>query len=266
MAQEKWLVDGPKSIDVEGVRALKVGLVGGSVDIVARDEPGVRIEVHGVTGKPLRITLDGDRLEVDHPQLGWENWTDLFRSFTGKDRAELSIAVPRDVALKLGVVSATALVSGLRGDVAASTVSGDLVIDGVVGDLKLNAVSGELAVRGHSGRVGVNTVSGDVAVSGEVREFSSDGVSGDVLLDLDGTPDTVRINTVSGDVSARLAHGVPVSFTINTVGGKLQLDELAVRGVRGRYTHRIGELDGRWLDFTANTVSGDVSVLHGALA
>jgi hypothetical protein len=46
MAQEKWLVDGPKVIDLENIDRLKVSLVGGHVDIVGHDEPGVRVEVH----------------------------------------------------------------------------------------------------------------------------------------------------------------------------------------------------------------------------
>ena len=58
MAQEKWLVDGPKTIDIESARTLKVGLIGGQIDIVAHDEPGVCVEVHSVTGKPLKVSVD----------------------------------------------------------------------------------------------------------------------------------------------------------------------------------------------------------------
>ena len=55
MAQEKWLVDGPKTIDVEGVRSLKVGLINGQVDIIGHDKPGARVEVHSVSGRDLKI-------------------------------------------------------------------------------------------------------------------------------------------------------------------------------------------------------------------
>lgn len=266
MAQEKWLVDGPKTIDIELVRSLKVGLVGGNVDVIAHDEPGARIEVHSVSGKPLKVLLDGDRLEIDHPQLGWENWTDVFRTFSARDKADVSVMVPREVALKFGVVSATGLVSGLHTDASISSVSGDVVVDGLVGDLQLNSVSGELSVRGHRGRVAVKTVSGDVTASGEVPTFTCDGVSSDVVIDISGDVDEVRVNTVSGDVSARFDAQRAAAYTINTVSGKLQLDDDEIRGVRGRYSGRFGELEGRWLDFKANTVSGDVSVLHSVRA
>jgi Putative adhesin len=266
MAQEKWLVSGPKVIDLEVVRKLKVALVGGQVDIVAHDEPSARVEVHSVTGRELKITLDGDTLEIDHPQLSWDNWLEAVRAFKGTAKADLSIMVPRAVALRLGVVSADALVSGLTDDCVASTVGGSIVVDSVVGDLQLNSVNGELSVRNHTGSVNVNTVSGDVTVSGAVHRFSCDGVSGDVFLDFTGTPDDVRINTVSGSVTMRLDDGVPARYRIHTVSGRLQFDDGSVRGVRGKYTGSYGELDKSWVDFTANTVSGSVSVLHAVRA
>lgn len=263
MAQQKWLVDGPKTIEVDGIRSMRVGLVAGHVDVIAHDEPVVRIEVHSVSGKDIRITADGDRLEIDHAQLSWENWLDVFRNFRpGGARADVSVLVPRDVFLKLGVVSATALVSGIQEEANLSTVSGDVTTDGIAGDLQLNSVSGELVVRNHYGKIAAHTVSGDITATGTVIAFTSDGVSGDVLLDLLDIPDSVKINTVSGNVTARLAADAPTAYSIATVSGKLQLDTTSVRGVRGRFNGKFGELDGRWTDFRANTVSGDVSVLH----
>ena len=265
MAQQKWLVDAPKTIEVDGIRSMRVGLVAGHVDVLAHDEPVVRIEVHSVSGKDLRITADGERLEVDHAQLSWENWLDVFRNFRpGAARADISILVPRDVALKLGVVSASALVTGLQEDANLSTVSGELTTDGIAGDLQLNAVSGELTARNHYGTINAHTVSGDITATGTVLAFASDGVSGDVFLDLADIPDTVKINTVSGNVTTRLEPGVAVAYTISTVSGRLQLDDSSIRGVRGRFTGKHGVLEGRWTDFRVNTVSGDVSVLHVA--
>jgi Uncharacterized conserved protein len=267
MGQQKWLVDGPKTIEVDGIRSLRVGLVAGHVDVIAHDEPVVRIEIHSVSGKDMRITADGDRLEIDHAQLSWENWLDVFRNFRpGAARADVSVLVPRDVNLKLGVVSASAFVSGLQEEADLSTVSGDLTTDGIAGDLRLNSVSGELTARNHYGKITAHTVSGDITATGTVISFSSDGVGGNVFLDLLDIPDLVKINTVSGDVTARLEPGVPTSYSISTVSGKLQLDDSSIRGVRGKYLGKHGVLEGRWTDFRANTVSGDVSVLHLARA
>ena len=83
MTLEKWLIHPGETrvIDVDDVRTLKIGLVGGQVDVIAHDEPGVRIEVHGVTVKDLRIEATGDALEIDHPQLRWDNFLEAFRNF-----------------------------------------------------------------------------------------------------------------------------------------------------------------------------------------
>ncbi len=266
MAQEKWLVDGPKVIDLENIRRLKVGLVGGNVDIVGHDEPGVRVEVHEVAGRELLVQVDGDRLEIDHPQLRWDNWIDVFKNFGSTIKAEVSVLVPRSVALTLGVVSADALVAGLEADVQLNTVSGALVADGLTGKLTANSVSGEITVRGHAGAVGINTVSGDVIASGAITKFDVDGVSSEVMLDASGIPDEVHVNTVSGAVTARFDPDTPASYTVQTVGGKLQLDAQSISVVRGRYTARHGELDQRWADVRVNTVGGDVSILHAVRA
>lgn len=266
MAQEKWLIDGEKIIDFELVRSLKVSLIGGQVDIVGHDEPGARVEVHSVRGKELKISIDGDSLEIDHPQLSWDNFIDVFRSFGGSAKADVSIMVPRDVALKFGVVSSSALISGLTTDASISSVSGSVVVDGVTGDLQLNSVSGEIAVRNHYGKISTKTISGDIAATGEIFKLVADTVSGSVFLDLEGTPDEVRVNTVSGAVTTRLAAGVPAQYKISTVGGRVQLDDSEISGVRGSYTGKYGSLDKNWLEFKASTVSGDISVLHAVTA
>jgi DUF4097 and DUF4098 domain-containing protein YvlB len=240
------MVDGPKVIDIERVSKLKVTLIAGQVDIVGHDEPGARVEVHSVRGKALKVSIDGDTLEVDHPQLDWDNFIDVFASFRGSASADVSIMVPRDVALRFGVVSASALISGLSESARISTVSGDVVVDNVRGDLELNAVSG------------------DITATGDIPKFRSDSVSGKVFLDLTGVPEEAKIKTVSGNVTVRLAPGVAARYRINTVAGKLQLDDSEITGIRGSYSGKYGELDSHWLDFNASTVSGDVAVLHGA--
>ncbi|MBX3092306.1 MAG: DUF4097 family beta strand repeat protein [Cryobacterium sp.] len=262
MATEQWLIDGEKIIDIDMVRNLKVGLIGGKVDIVGHDEPGARIEVHSVSRKPLKVSINGDTLEVDHPQLAWDNFIEMFKTFNINAQADVSIMVPRDVALKFGVVSATALISGLTEDAKISTVSGDVVVDNVYGDLELGSVSGEINVRNHYGNITAKTVSGDITASGEIMKFTSGGVSGDVFLDLTGIPDAATVKTVSGDITLRLEAGVPAQYKVTTVSGKLQLDDSEITGVRGQYTGKHGDLHGQWLEFSASTVSGDVAVLH----
>ncbi|WIE65469.1 DUF4097 family beta strand repeat-containing protein [Curtobacterium sp. MCLR17_036] len=262
MAQEKWLVEEPKVIDTGIVRRLRVGLVAGQVDVVAHDEPTARVEVHRVSGKALKIEVDGDTLTVDHPQIRWDDPVGFVRSFSGKPTADVSILVPRDVAVTLGVVSAGALLSGTNRGANLNSATGDLVVDGVAGDVAVNAVSGTTTVRELDGALTVRTVSGDVVATGPISRFSADGVSADVVLDLHGVPESARVNTVSGRVSVRLEDGVAYQATVSTATGRLQFDDAEIRGVRGTHVEQGGELSGRWLELRVKSVSGDIAVVH----
>jgi len=266
MTLEKWLIHpgDTRVIDVEDVRRLKIGLVGGQVDVVAHDEPGVRIEVHEVTGKDLRIEADGDTVEIDHPQLRWDNFLEVFRNFgSGGPKAEISVAVPRDIALTLGVVSASALVSGLAADAKLNTVSGDIIVDGHTGDLSANAVSGDVQVRGLAGALSANSVSGDVAATGQLRKASIDTVSGAMLVDSTGPVQAVNLNTVSGASTVRLDEGYPANYVTRSVSGKVLVDGVVrSSSTPTSWVSSVGELNGSFVDVRANSVSGDITVLR----
>ncbi|MDQ0614223.1 hypothetical protein QF046_001864 [Microbacterium sp. W4I4] len=265
---EKWLIapGEERVIDIASASRLKVGLVGGQVDVIAHDEPGVRIEVHGVTIKDLRVESDGTQIEIDHPQIGWDNFLEVFRNFgTGGPKAEISIAVPRDIALTLGVVSAGALISGIRNDAKLNTVSGDMIADGITGDLTANSVSGDVQVRGLVGSVVANSVSGDVAVTGTLRKATIDTVSGSVLIDAIGDANTVNLNTVSGGVTVRLDETLPANYVLRSISGKLMVDGIQrSSGGPSNYSGQMGELAGSFVDVRANTVSGGITVLRQA--
>ena len=268
MSDEKWLIKPGENrvIDLEDIRKLKVGLVGGQIDVVAHDEPGVRIEVHNVTIKDLRIEASGDIVEIDHPQLRWDNFLEVFRNFgSGGPKAEISVAVPRGVALTLGVVSASALVSGLASGARLNTVSGDIIVDGLTGDLTVNAVSGDVQVRGLDGTLSANSVSGEVAATGTIRKAAADTVSGDVLVDSSGRVDAVNVNTVSGETTVRLDEGLPANYVLRSVSGRVLVDGVK-RSSSGptNWTDSVGELSGSFADVRANSVSGAVTVLRRA--
>jgi len=273
MTLEKWIIHPGETrvIDIETVRTLKIGLVGGQIDVIAHDEPGARIEVHGVTVKDLRIEVAEDHVEIDHPQLRWDNFLEVFRNFgAGGPRAEISVAVPREVALTLGVVSASGLVSGLRENASLNTVSGDIIVDGLTGDLSVNAVSGDVQVRELVGSLNANSVSGDVAATGALRKATIDTVSGAALVDSTGDILTVSVNTVSGNATVRLDEGYPANYVVRSVSGRVQIDGV-VRSGNGsgpttNYVGSVGELSGSFADVRAHSVSGDVTVLRRATA
>ncbi|MTE23960.1 DUF4097 family beta strand repeat-containing protein [Microbacterium sp. ZXX196] len=262
MAEEKWIIQPGETrvIDVAGVTRLKAALVGGQIDIVGHDEEHTRIEVHGVAAKELRIEMSGAELEIDHPQLRWDNFLTTFgRLGASGPRAEISVAVPRAVALSLGVVSASALVAGLAAGATINTVSGDVLVDGLAGDLHTHAVSADIQVRGLEGAFSTDMVSGDVAVAGAVTTADVNTVSGSVLLDAEGELREAQVNSVSGSTTIRLDDDYPAAYTVHTLSGRVQVDGSS----RSRnYAGRAGVLSGMFADVRVNSVGGDVSVLR----
>jgi hypothetical protein len=269
MTLQKWIVhpDETRVIDVDDIRKLKVSMVGGQIDIVAHDEPGVRIEVHAVTGKGLRIEATGDVVEIDHPQLRWDNFTQVFRNFgSSGPKAEISVAVPRGTDLTLGVVSASALVSGLTADARVNTVSGDIIIDGITGDVNANAVSGDVQARELTGALTAKSVSGDVSAIGTLRAADIDTVSGAMLVDSSGPIQSITLHTVGGDATVRLDESLPANYQVRSVSGRVLIDGV-VRSGQGAgpltsFAGSTGELSGSFVDVRTNSVSGDLTVLR----
>lgn len=268
MNLEKWIIHPGETrvIDVNGIRALKVGLVGGQIDVIAHDEPDVRIEVHSVSGKDLRIEVQDGTVDIDHAQLRWDNFLESFKNFGGNGpKAEISIAVPRATALTLGVVSASALVSGLHSTAKLNTVSGDLIIDGLTGDLSLNAVSGDTQARELIGTLNANSVSGDVAVTGSLRTASIDTMSGTMLIDSTGPIESISLNSVSGNATVRLDDGYPANVSLRTVSGRITVDGAVQSGAGGigtSFTGALGELSGSFVDLRSHSVAGDTTIVR----
>lgn len=271
MTLEKWIIHPGETrvIDIEDVHALKIGLVGGQIDVVGHDEPDTRIEVHNVTIKDLRIEATGDRVEIDHPQLRWDNFLEVFRNFgSGGPKAEISVAVPRHVALTLGVVSASALVTGLTSDAKLNTVSGDVIVDGLQGEVTVNAVSGDVHLRELTGSLSANSVSGDVAATGALSKATIDTVSGAMVVDSAGPVHQINLNTVSGNSTIRLDESLPANYVMRSVSGRMQVDGVDRSGsgsVTTSYAGSTGELSGTFVDVRANSVTGDVTVLRRAI-
>jgi len=258
---ERWTIAEGQSrvIDLDAVTALRVGIVGGSVDIVGHDEPTARVEVHRVEGRDLTVTLEQGRLSISHPRVSWDDVWESVKALVGvRARVELSIVVPRHVALSLGQVSASALVTGLRSRASLSTVSGALQVESHEGDLDLNTVSGDVEVSGGAGRLSVHGVSASVTASGALDVIGVDTVSGEVLLDVHGSPRSITANSVSGDVTVRVDAGQGVRATTRTVSGRGSIAGRAMPKRGGREV-----IDGaNAFDFSASTVSGDVTVIR----
>lgn len=264
MSTESWVVNGPQIIEVDDVDAVRIGLVRGRVDVVARDEPGARIEVHSVDGRPLEVSLTGGELRVGYSFTlgGWEGFLDTLRNVRDRDTVDVHLAVPRHASVKLGTVSAEGLLAGVLRGASVSTVSGSIVTDGTAGTLVAKTVSGEIAVRDHTGALRLNSVSGELTASGDLATVAANTVSGPVSLDVSATSASITTSTVAGDVTIRLPEGRGVTVSARSVSGRVVVDGQEYSGTAPGQTKIDLQTGDGTCALTAKSVSGNLTVLR----
>lgn len=263
MDGDSWVVAGPQIIEVDDVRAVRVALVGGRVDVVGRDEPGARIEVHRVDGRPLEVSLVDGELRVGYTFTlsGWDNFLEKVRNLPSRDRADVHIAVHRDVVARLGTVEAEGLLADVVQDAQVATVSGSLVTDGTHGSMRANTVSGDVVVHNHTGDLKANAVSGSVTASGAFAQVSVTTVSGAVALDVVRAAG-VHVQTVSGDTTVRVPEGLGLAVAARSVSGRVVVDGQA-RGGEGALTGSVDVMTGDGgCRLKVSSVSGHLTVLR----
>ena len=266
MSEENWTVTGPQTIDVDGVRSLKLGIVKGRFDVVTHDEAITRIEVSEIGGDPLSVSLVDGRLEVRHQLHGPQGW---FRNLMGTvnntstNSIVISIALPAGVDVEAGTVGGDGMVSGVTGHIRLNTVSGSVLADGTRGELHVNTVSGEVIARNHDGVMTAKSVSGEVTASGRFKNIRANTVSGDLSFDLHGYTQDFGANSVSGDLTIRLPHDVGVDIVAKTASGTVMIDDQLYAQSGGRVQTIVGP-DERLMVARTNSVSGKTSIIHGS--
>lgn len=266
MEENNWTVTGPRTIDVDGVTSLKLGIVKGRFNIVAHGEDVTRIEISDLHGDPLAVTFANGRLEVRHQLHGAQGW---FKNLMGtvnnssQNSVVLSIALPAGVEVEAGTVSGDGLVSGISGHTKLSTVSGSVMADDTSGDLHVNTVSGEVIVRNHHGVLTAKSVSGEVTASGLFSNIRANTVSGDMSFDLHGFTHDFGANSVSGDLTVRVPHDVGVDIVAKSAGGAVVVDDQKYNQPGGK-VQTIAGPDAQLMVLRTNSVSGRTSIIHGA--
>jgi hypothetical protein len=268
---EKWSVEGPRVLDIGGdgeqVRALKVGIVGGRVDVVTHDDsPTARVEVLEVVGQPVLVRWDGSMLRITHGPDSDVGVVDRVRqTVEGIDhnRVVVSVSIPQEATATVSTVSADALVAGVRAAVRTNTVSGSLTLDDLTGAASVNTVSGAVECSRLNGPLSVNSVSGSVtAQRSDLPHVSIHTVSGDVALDMLNATASISSTSVSGDVTVRSPIG-GYDVRATSPGGQVVVDGRELR--HGPYAAggQLTEGDGA-LRLRANAVTGNVVVLRAA--
>lgn len=262
----EWSVTEPSKLTFdEPVSELHVRIVNGTVNVVGTDEVSARLEVSEIEGPPLTVSRRGGTLTVAYEDLPWKGFLKWLDRKGWRRSAVVSLAVPADTRVEVGVVGAGAVVSGIRGPSVVKGVTGDTTLVGLSGPVRADTVSGNLEAQAVTGDLRFNSVSGDLTVvEGSGSSVRADSVSGSMIVDLDPEgPTDVRLTSVSGEIAIRLPAPADADVEANTASGTISnaFEGLRVHGQWGAHkvTGRLGAGTGK---LRATTVSGSIALLR----
>ena len=271
---QSWTLAADARIEIDNVR--------GSVSVSGWDQP--QAQLSGSLGNGSKLVVSGD---AQHLLLKVEAAGKRWFGGNGPDSdSDLVLKVPHGAALKVGVVSADARVSGVTGkSLDVSGVSGKLMltadapqidVNSVSGDVvlvtahsgnsdraHLQTVSGDISARGLAGRVKLETVSGEIGLDGgQVQELETGTVSGDARLTVTPAPHArFAMESMSGDIRLHVPASLSAHLEAETFSGDIHTDFGHVRDKeRGSGTNldaRVGDGDGQ---IKAQSFSGDIEL------
>jgi len=264
MPTSEWTIEAPTNLEFDEVTGLRVRLIAGSVAVLATTgKPS--LEVSSVEGDPLNVTYEDGVLTVAHENLNWEGLLKWLRP--QRHAATVTVSVPRKCQAQVGVVSATAVMSGISARASVKSVSGGITLDGVTGDVDANTVSGPVEAQGINGKLNFNTVSGDLTLAdGWLERLDVNGVSGDVTADLDLDPlGGMQVTTVSGEVMLRLPAEADAQVNLHSVSGDVRSEFAELRRSSAPASRSVsGSLGAGSGQVSVTTMSGRVMLLRRA--
>jgi hypothetical protein len=285
----RWTVDAPAALEFDDVTALHVRLIAGTVAVLASDDkqpspggatprtprprPGEEASVPGratlvvsdLSGRPLQVSHEDGVLTVSYEQLSWDGLLQFLKP--RKDSAAVTITVPAECPIQLGVLSASAIVSGLRSGASIKGMSGDITLDGVTGDVEAETMSGELAACDIDGAVHLKSMSGGLTLAGGVLDsLAANTMSGQVTADVSlNRAGDIHVSTMSGDVTLRLPADSDAAVRLQSTSGQVRTEFDSLRTFKAPASHAVrGNVGAGTGHVSVTTMSGAVTLLRRA--
>ncbi|AJT41380.1 DUF4097 family beta strand repeat-containing protein [Psychromicrobium lacuslunae] len=261
---ETWTIDSPQTIELDGIRNLRLLAIKGRFDVIAHQDPTetvTRLSIAEVTGDPLEVVKADERLEIRHGKTDAASWLSKDNPLSSQNHLVITVEVPKNTSVDAKTVGGEGLLSGLDSLLKISSVNGSLVCDATVGELHVNTVSGEAIVQNHYGTFSSNSVSGEVTASGELQTIKSTTVTGDLSFDVFGPISSITTNSVSGNVLIRLPEKLSTKVKVNSVSGSVNVNDETIK-VIGNTSRQFGDASHGIVNISVNSVSGSVTVFN----
>jgi uncharacterized cupredoxin-like copper-binding protein len=257
-----WTVAGPTSLDLDEVTELKVRLMAGTVAVLATDErPSVVVTEH--QGRPLQVSCEDGTLTISYESLTWDGLLGFLKP--KHDTVAVTVTVPAHCPIELGVLSASAVVSGLGAGASVKGMSGDITLEGVTGDVTAETMSGEVAAAGIDGAIGFKSMSGGLTLAGgKLRSLEANSMSGQVTADVTlEAAGSMRVSTMSGDVTLRLPADSDAQVRLASASGMVRSEFGSIQTLGPPGAHaasgNVGAGNGR---VSVSTMSGAITLLR----
>jgi hypothetical protein len=260
----RWTVDAPATLEFDDVTALNVRLIAGTVAVLASDDRP-SLAVSELSGRPLEVSQEDGVLTVSYESLSWDGLLGFLKP--RKDSAAVAITVPAGCPVQLGVLSASAIVSGLRSGAAIKGMSGDITLDGVTGDVNAETMSGELAACDIDGAIHLKSMSGGLTLAGGVLDsLDASTMSGQVTADFRlNAAGSIRVKTMSGDVTLRLPADSDAEVRLQSTSGPVRTEFDSLRTFKAPASHTVrGNVGAGTGHVSVTTMSGAVTLLRRA--
>lgn len=221
----------------EGLARLDITAGAGFLTVSGRDgqtmiEVKAHIQVSGVSDSAMgewiknHVELELRKAGDTAVLVGEIRSRGFISLFDGEAKIDLTVSVPKTLALKIddgsGELTVEDVKAGVRikdgsGDLRVARISGDLWIDDGSGDITVDGVEGNVDIIDGSGGMDVRDITGDVSVDDGSGGISLLKVGGNVTID-DGSGH-LEIDDVGKDV--RLKHKGSGTVDITNVRGKV---------------------------------------------
>jgi hypothetical protein len=258
----QWTVDAPMRLAFDDVTALRVRAIAGSVAILATSETPA-LDITRISGQPLTVTHEDGVLTISYEDLTWDGLLEWLRP--RNHSAEMTVTVPRDCPAQVGVVAATAVVSGVAARTSVKSVSGAITLDGLNGTVDARTVGADVEAQDINGAVTFNSVSGDLTLAGgSLDRLDAKTVTGSVTADVHlGQPGNVRVATVSSNVALRLPAQPDARVSLRSTSGRVLSEFDSLRSSHAPVSHSVnGTLGAGTGHISVTTLSGRVTLLR----